>query len=199
MGDGEIALILDVRGVAEMAGVSSEGPAGGADDAHATNGDEDETPVSALLIVRVGNGAQAAIALDRIERIEEFDRATIEQAAGHPVVQYRDALLPLLDLASVIGMGGTGMGGTQDDSGEVSVVVYADGRRTVGLVIHRVLDIVEERLRAFEVPERVGVAGSTIVRGVVTDLLDVATLVDSMPSSFGELVVSTGHKESIDA
>ena len=193
MGDGEIALILDVRGIAEMAGVSSDGSPDAAVDARASDG-EDNAPVSALLIVRIGDGAQAAIALEHIERIEEFDRSAIEHAAGHPVVQYRNALLPLLDLASVIGLRGA-----PDDSAEISVVVYADGGRTVGLVIHRVLDIVEDHLRAFEVPERVGVTGSTIVRGVVTDLLDIATLVDSMPSSFGELVVPAGNKESIDA
>ena len=35
---------------------------------------------------------------------------------------------------------------------------------------------------------RFGVSGATIVKGVVTDVIDVAALVDAMPSSFTELV-----------
>jgi two-component system chemotaxis sensor kinase CheA len=193
MGDGEIALILDVRGVAEMSGVLTDGAPTEVEEQADANG-EGDAPVSPLLIVRIGTDSQAAIALDRIERIEVFKRSAIEHAVGHAVVQYRDALLPLLDLASVVGIGGP-----NDDSDDLSVVVYADGLRTVGLVIHRVVDIVEERLRIFEVPDRVGVTGSTIVQGVVTDLLDVATLVDAMPASFSELVSEATQKDLIDA
>jgi two-component system chemotaxis sensor kinase CheA len=132
--------------------------------------------------VKVDETTQAAIALGNIARLEVFDRRAIETAAGHPVVQYRGSLLPLLDLAATIGTGAD-----TSSSDEMSVVVYADERRSVGLVIERVVDIVEDRLTEYEAPPRFGVARATVVKGRVTDVLDVAALVDAMPSTFAEL------------
>ncbi len=192
MGDGDVALILDVRGIAEVAGVLD--PDGAVNANAETTTTESNSTADPVLIVRVDATTRAALALDNIERLEVFDPTRVELAAGHPVVQYRGALLPLLDLSATVGAA------TQrDSSDELVVVVYADGHRSVGLVIERVVDIVEEHTTNYEVPYRFGVVGSTIVRGDVTDLIDVAALVDAMPASFAALVNGAIQLEASDA
>src|SRR5690606_24604668 len=82
MGDGRIALILDVLGIAQRAKVGSgarERAAGLADQDAATAVDDNS---QTLLLVGVGD-RRAAVALSEVSRLETFDASTLEWAGGH--------------------------------------------------------------------------------------------------------------------
>ncbi|WP_390888647.1 hypothetical protein [Frigoriglobus tundricola] len=57
------------------------------------------------------------------------------------------------------------------------VVVYASGRHRVGLVVGRVLDIVDEAITARSPPVRAGILFNAVVQGLVTEFPDVDLLV----------------------
>jgi two-component system chemotaxis sensor kinase CheA len=59
------------------------------------------------------------------------------------------------------------------------VVVYSHAGRSVGLVVDRILDIVEESFVVQRQGGRAGVMGSAVIQKRVTDLLDVPALVGS--------------------
>ena len=63
------------------------------------------------------------------------------------------------------------------NAGSIQVVVYSGGKRTVGLVVDRIVDIVEERAAIDSLSPRTGVVGSFVTQRHVTDVLDVPALV----------------------
>ncbi|UUW91966.1 chemotaxis protein CheA [Pimelobacter simplex] len=169
MGDGRVALILDVAGIAGAAGVTAvqdeaaDTRAGVADDRQA------------LLVLEVADGRRAALPLAAVARLEEFARDRVERSGTAEVVQYRDGILPLVRLAAAIGLPDT-----SDRGEQISVVVHetADAAAgAVGIVIDRVLDVVEVAVTASQVGRRSGVSGSAVVQDRVTDLVDLAAVV----------------------
>ncbi|HVX55781.1 chemotaxis protein CheA [Nocardioides sp.] len=169
MGDGRVALILDVPGMAQMQGVGAIAPEN-VETRGVLEGDR-----TALLVIEVADGRRAALPLDAVARLEEFPRERIERSGGAEVVQYRDGILPLVRLAPAIGLTDTAGRGEQ-----VAVVVHEIEDRAVGIVIDRVLDVVEETVVLSEVGRRTGVTGSAVVQDRVTDLVDLEAVVARM-------------------
>ncbi len=165
MGDGRVALILDVAGIARDRVIGA---------AHAAEAEVAVGTVDAraLLVLEVSQGRRAALPLTAVSRLEEFDLARIERSGGAEVVQYRDGILPLVRLAPAIGLAESPP--TED---QISVVVHEDGVHRVGIVIDRVLDVVEEQVVPTEVGKRNGVLGSAVVQDRVTDLVDLDAVV----------------------
>ncbi|WP_300639237.1 chemotaxis protein CheA [Nocardioides sp.] len=165
MGDGRVALILDVAGIARDRVIGA---------AHAAEAEVAVGTVDAraLLVLEVSQGRRAALPLTAVSRLEEFDLARIERSGGAEVVQYRDGILPLVRLAPAIGLAESPP--TED---QISVVVHEDGAYRVGIVIDRVLDVVEEQVVPTEVGKRNGVLGSAVVQDRVTDLVDLDAVV----------------------
>lgn len=165
MGDGRVALILDVGGIARTRVIGA---------AHTTEPDVQVGTVDsrALLVLEVSQGRRAALPLTAVSRLEEFDLARVERSGGVEVVQYRDGILPLLRLAPAIGLAES-----PPSEDLISVVVHEDGQHRVGIVIDRVLDVVEEQVVPTEVGKRNGVLGSAVVQDRVTDLVDLDAVV----------------------
>ncbi|WP_182379557.1 chemotaxis protein CheA [Nocardioides sp. WS12] len=169
MGDGRVALILDVAGTAVTAGVGvaqqdmNDNRAVAADDR------------TALLVLEVSDGRRAALPLAAVSRLEEFARDRIERSGVTEVVQYRDGILPLVRLATAIGLADT-----SDREDQISVVVHENATAAgglVGIVIDRVLDVVDVVIVSSHVGRRDGVTGSAVVQDRVTDLVDLAAVV----------------------
>jgi two-component system, chemotaxis family, sensor kinase CheA len=169
MGDGHVALILDVAGLGQQAhvvgahrAVDVEPEAEEVDDTGATQ---------SMLVVDLGGGHRAAVPLEAVDRLEEIELAGIEPSAEGSVVQYRGEIMPLLALSDVLGLGHL------DRSGEtVDVVVHAAPTGRVGLLVGGIVDIVDERVELRSTAPRPGIAGSAVLQGRVTDVVDVASI-----------------------
>jgi two-component system, chemotaxis family, sensor kinase CheA len=185
MGDGLIALILDVMGLAQEASIISERQRA----AVAAAVVEDRKTASskeALLLIQAGGKVRAAIELPMVARLEEFDRAKLEHTAGQEVVQYRDEIMPIVRLAEVLAGPGAADGrGDPADKLQVVVVNSGSGRR-VGLVVDRILDIIEVELHIVRHTARAGIRGAATVQGLVTDLLDVQSILRETVQGFLE-------------
>jgi two-component system chemotaxis sensor kinase CheA len=187
MGDGRVALILDVMGVAHRAGVISEvhqRVLGEERAASAHTGSED---LQTLLLFQSPDNGRMVIPLSLVTRLEEFPRSSLEKTGTQEVVQYRGSILPLVRVAALLSErrrvprhAPVKAVAAQDD--KVQVVVYARKERSVGLIVERILDIVEENLALQQASTREGIQGSIVIQERVTEVLDLERLVRSHPA-----------------
>jgi two-component system, chemotaxis family, sensor kinase CheA len=187
MGDGRVALILDVLGLAQRARVVGEirsrTVAENAGDSALASG---ETQCNTVLLFQYGENGRMAIDLSLVARLEEFPCNTIETAGDQEVVQYRGQIMPLIRVSTMIGK--QPLETAEAAPPTLHVVVYADQGRSVGLVVDRILDIVEESFVMQPQTGRVGVMGSAVIQKRVTDILDAAGLIGAAGS---QLLAST--------
>jgi len=182
MGDGKVALILDVMGLAQHANVIAEVHDRSLAGKTKTTERMDERQT--LLLFNAGQNARMAIPLSMVARLEEFPRTQIERSGNQEVVQYRGQILPLIQIASYL-PNAAGVALVQNDP--VQVVVYSEAGRSVGLVVGKINDIVQETLTIKRDASRDGILGSVVVQEKVTDLLDVIGVIRAAdPSFYGE-------------
>jgi chemotaxis signal transduction protein len=176
MGDGKVALILDVLGLAQRANVVSEvRDRAVTEKGKQTVGAADSNKRNAVLLFQYGENGRMAIDLSLVARLEEFPRDTVEVAGDQEVVQYRGQIMPLVRVSEVL----ESKRHKAAEAGQESlhVVVYADKGRSVGLVVDRILDIVEESFVMQRQTGRKGTLGSAVIQKRVTDILDVPGLI----------------------
>ncbi len=179
MGDGRVALILDVLGLAQHAAVLTE-TRGNVTANERLNDTRDRADRQTLLVFEAGPKSRFAMPLSQAARLEEFPRVQVERCGHRPVVQYRGAILPLIDVAEQLGLGS----GDSAGEGPLQVVVFAENGRSVGLVVGEIIDIVEESVAPQRHADARGIAGSALVSGRVTDLLDVRGVIHGANPSF---------------
>ncbi|MCB0336822.1 MAG: chemotaxis protein CheA, partial [Bdellovibrionales bacterium] len=161
LGDGSIALIVDVSGLARSAGISSETAEVVALEEKTETSTRGETRQT-LLLVQVGDKYTMAVPLEQVHRLEEFENESIELASGRELVQYRGGILPLLSLSKFFKQESSQ---TQDVR---FVVVYSENGKSIGLVVDKILDIVEEEVVINHRQGGKGIAGSAIIQNKIT-------------------------------
>jgi two-component system chemotaxis sensor kinase CheA len=162
MGDGNVALIIDVLGLAKRAEIIREASMRKALVAETV----DSTPPESFLIVQVAEGYRAAMPLELVHRLEEFPPEAVERASGRTVVQYRSGILPLIDLSEYFS------GAPARAAEQIHVVVYAQKSKLVGFVVEKIEDIVAEHVTVHHDQKRPGTLGAAIMQKRVTDLLN---------------------------
>jgi len=182
MGDGKVALILDVLGLAQRAGVVTETR----DRAFAEKGTEalDKAPQKQTFLLFAGPGdARMAIPLDALARLEEFPVEQVEMSGSQWVTQYRGQILPLIRLNVVMEKRRHKLQGLQGapapGSGPLQVLVLNQDGHAVGLVVERILDIVEDRADVKSAATRPSVLYSVLIGDRVTELLDIPAILKS--------------------
>jgi two-component system chemotaxis sensor kinase CheA len=108
-----------------------------------------------------------ALPLAQVARLEEFPCSAVEKAALGEVVQYRGEILPLVRL----GKASPRPDGTRGKD-SVQVVVCSQREHSVGLVVERILDILDAPLDVQHTIPAEGILGSAVIKDRVTDLLD---------------------------
>jgi two-component system, chemotaxis family, sensor kinase CheA len=184
MGDGRVSLILDVLRLAQRAGVVTEVRARKPAEAPALAANS--RPVQTLVLFRLGDGRRMAVPLSKVARLEEFPSAAVEETAGQEVVQYGERILPLVRLEQVF-PGAAADAPPASDS--VQVLVFSAHGRSTGLVVGRILDVVETADDVQPGPRRRGVLGSVVLQQRVTDLLDVGAVLGAADPTFFEPAV----------
>lgn len=139
MGDGTVALILDVVGLARKSNVLTETRDRNLRSSNSLASDSEQNRRS-LLIVEKDDQSHAAIPLIEVARLEEFSVSQIERSGNGDVVQYRNDILPLIYLS------GYGAESNAQDGNRLSTVVFSDGKNSVGVVVGKILDVVHERI-----------------------------------------------------
>jgi len=163
LGDGSVIMILDPNGIASATGEMAMGGTDAMAKEAAAVQQSRSNDTMALLLFRAGNGSPKAVPLSLVARLEDIDLNSVELSNGLPVVQYRGKLMPLIPIDAGFIMG---------SEGRQPVLVFADGERSMGLIVDEIVDIVEERLQVQLTSERPGLMGSAIIAGKATDVID---------------------------
>jgi two-component system chemotaxis sensor kinase CheA len=170
MGDGKVALILDVLGTAQRAHVVSE-VRDRAISEHVARALEQRSDGHTLLVLELGE-RRLALPISMVSRLEEIPRQSVEWAGQQEVVQYRGQIMPLLRLAGLLGTS------SHDDPAlPLQVVVYSEGDKSVGLVVDRIADVVEAPLDTAKASSDDELTASCIIQNRVTDLLNLRSLI----------------------
>jgi two-component system chemotaxis sensor kinase CheA len=156
LGNGDVAMILDVAGIAARANLSLE-EAAVSDLAGAA---EEVIEEDLVLLVDAGTAGLIAVPVYEIERIEEIDGSEIAYLDEQPVIQYRDTVVKLLTVSELLG-------GERDISanGPIRFLVPSFGVSDRVVTIREIVDITT-------VPSMT--SGSTIITGKIVRSLSLA-------------------------
>ena len=173
MGDGRPALILDVAGLARLAGLGSQTRQLVQNSSPAT---APSSQPQMMLLFRAGAHERLAVPLSLVDRLEEISASKIERAGGRAVLYYRGDILPLVTLGPAIELGRPE---EADSQRMAQIIVFTDGVRRLGLVVDQILDIVNEPITVKRTSSAAGLLGSALIGGKITDLIDLHVLVQS--------------------
>jgi two-component system chemotaxis sensor kinase CheA len=178
MGDGRVALILDVIGIARRANVLGDTRADARAAAQRAEKQAEGEERQSLLLVSVGDEdhgsrQQIAVPLAAVARLEEFPVKTIERSGRSEVVQYRGEIMPLVRVRTLLDAGAPA------ETEVVKVIVYLHRGRNVGLVVDQIIDTVEDHVHLQRCANRPGILGSAVVQKRVTDFLDTGALIEN--------------------
>ena len=99
LGDGSIALILDIHGLSKVAHIESGKEN---QNAHATK-QTSTVDYQEYLLVRLNSPTKHAIVLGYVNRLEEFKRADIEVSGKSKVIRYGKTILPIISVNKMLG------------------------------------------------------------------------------------------------
>ena len=194
LGDGSVGLILDVIGLARRAHVLTTAQER---DLASLYDDVDETEVDgvSLLVFSDHEGGRMAIPLELVTRLEEFRRTELENSGPFPVVQYGEEILHLVDISRLmLDRRRTSRTDGLSSVGEtLPVIVYLHEGRRVGVVVGRILDVVQHDLVELEPGSRPGVAGTMVTQDRVTEVLDLPQILSDWDED--ALAALTGVEE----
>lgn len=179
MGDGQVALILDVLGTAQRAKVVPE-VRDRSISKHGSNSQEHGGDRQTLLILALGD-RRVALPISMVSRLEEIPATEVEQADHQEVVQYRGQILPLVRLCNVLGIMSQ-----HDPDRPLQVVVYSSNGRSVGLVVDRIADIVDANIEVKRQSQNEDLVASAVIQDRVTDLLNLPTIIRRYDPTFFE-------------
>ena len=178
MGDGRVALILDILGIAQQARIVSDSHDHGAS-AQLPETHNRQAEIQTLLLVRSPGNGRLAIPLAPVSRLEEFDPAQVENVGAVEVIQYRGQILPLLHLWDLLGERRPAPRVAEAENGAfvtplLQVIVFGDGARRVGLIVDEIIDIIQDAFQSKGRSTRAYVSGTVVIQNRVTELFDVA-------------------------
>ncbi|MCU0534514.1 MAG: chemotaxis protein CheW [Hydrococcus sp. Prado102] len=173
LGDGKVALIIDAIALANRAGVNAQIkqlPN------KITTQEQKREELQLILLFEGPEGALMGIPLSVASRLEKFPRSAVSKVGDRYVVQYRDTILSLVDLHRAFCEDdctplNEPMTTNEEDTLEI-VVVSLDRKHSIGLVLDRIIDIVEDSLAVKGIASRPGVLFYANIQGQVIEMLD---------------------------
>ncbi len=192
MGDGRVALILDVANLAHMGGLTSiEGSSRAAEVAQENRrAIREQKDRQSLLVFRSAENEQFAAPLNMVERIEKIKATDIESVGGKRVIRYRGGSLPLFSVDEVA------MVQPLADVEDLLVIVFIISGKETGLLAIGPVDAVELSLDVDgQTLKQAGIMGSAIINDHTTLMVDVYEIAQTLnPEWFETMEAATNDK-----
>jgi len=178
LGDGGVALILEVAGIATMAGIDVN-----------TRSNTETTTIKSRrgggdanqlhVVFNTGEHGRCAVPLSMVSRLEQLPANKLELVGGAEVVQYRNSIMPIVRPEQVVSMGKTRQ--PQD----LQTLIVFDFGRMVAMAVNEIVDIVDlDHEQMQEDIDTQFVLGRTVLLGHTTMLLDVYGIVRKLAPQF---------------
>ena len=198
LGNGRVALILDVDGIAISSGLIAKVQSRKLQDDQIVDKQADRSEEKAMLLFDIVDLGSLAIPLEYINRFEIFEPQRVQRNGSKLVVSYGDVIMPLIIVKDFIG----GMKNYELDlSKPISVIVHMSNQHPVGLVVDQIHDIaqVPKKLFALTPPQR-GLAGAALMGEKVINVLDLEEIMmlrnlqnEDNPSHYPEVIEVGGY------
>jgi two-component system chemotaxis sensor kinase CheA len=178
LGDGQVAVILDVAGLAARAGLTRASATAATGKATA---EDSLAEMHSLLLFQNAPGEQCAVPIALVTRVERVRSSQVERIGGRRTMQYGGASLPLVTLGDIASVG------QLEESQQWVVIVFERAGRPVGLLVAEPLDMTETTLALDTVTLRQpGIAGSALLSGRTTLMLDLFEITETVRKRWPE-------------
>lgn len=161
LGDGDVALVLDPRGLLRAAHVPPQQaearPAAAASGAAWIESDR-------YLVCRTSGGRRVAVPLNEVTRLEHYPASQLQPVAGRKVIRRHGGFTPVVDVDDLLGVPAA------PTPEMVHLVIVGD----TGLAVRQILDVVAAESPLHPHLSMPGVVGSLSLGGVATEVLDLA-------------------------
>jgi len=135
LGDGSIALILDVMGISKVAQIGNEAIS---DELSLNrNKQQKDSEQQDFLIVRLHSPSKHAIVLGYVHRLEEFKASLVEHTGSQRVIRYGKSILHLISVSEQLGYITRSQSVTKDT---ISVVVIERSGVLYGFEVEDIVD-----------------------------------------------------------
>ncbi|MGM0643604.1 MAG: chemotaxis protein CheW [Thermodesulfobacteriota bacterium] len=167
MGDGKVALILDISSLAQMAELNAVATKKTVQK-EMEKAEDSGKDKAAMLTFRNAETEYFAAPLNLVERIERFDSSTIEEVGDRKVIQYRGGSLPLYEISQVADVK------PLPSKEQQEVIVFRVKGRELGLMVTPPVDALEVVLDVDESTlKQPSISGSMIINEKTTLLIDI--------------------------
>ncbi|WP_375512694.1 chemotaxis protein CheA [uncultured Nostoc sp.] len=179
LGDGTVALIINVVGLANRTGITAKQKQLLSE--NGANSQEQADDRQTILLFEGPQGARMGIPLAIAFRLEEILASAVEKVGNQDVYQSYGQILPLIDLYKIFSDSDRNHFNDQALATVAEtlqiIIVSPYSELSVGLVVDRILDIVEEPLTIKGIPSRPGVLFCAVIQGKITEILDIETVI----------------------
>ncbi|MDH7598143.1 MAG: chemotaxis protein CheW [Sedimentisphaerales bacterium] len=186
LGDGQVALILDVVGLAQMAGLDYE-QLGSKAGSEANAAISATAALQSLLVFSSAQPERFGVPINLVDRIEQIKAHEVKSIGGKKVIRYREGILPVYTIDEVIKAGPLAQ---KDDL--LVVVFNRDGAR-FGLLATGPVDTVQlDQTIDTQTLYQPGLIGSVVIGDSTILILDVQYLADLLAPK------ATGTASTVD-
>lgn len=172
IGEGELAMILNVQGIAKRFNVTSKED----DDYDMTNKNKLVSKENEFLSFRLDEKMNYILPLGEVNRLEEFKGSQIEFAGKKPIIRYLNKAMPIYFVADVIE--GRAESRTISKEEQFSIIVVRHNERLVGMAVSEVLEIVKtENEVNEETYDNPFLCGTVFVNEHLMNIIDVKSII----------------------
>ena len=172
LGDGRVAVILDVGGLAARVGLTAATAEALVRQAAAEEAGGERR---SMLLFHNAPGEVCAVPIEQVTRIERVRPSQIEYLGGRRTMQYRGSSVPVLALSDAASVG------QLHDEQQWVVIVFENMGSPLGLLAAEPLDMVQAAMAIDTVTLRQrGVAGSAVLKDRTILVLDIFELAEAV-------------------
>lgn len=183
MGDGSVGLILNIKGIAEIAGIKAEDARRVSQSAKESLTEPKEGSMEVVrnfLLFKLASKAVFGVPLEQVFRLEELDPSKIRRSGAERVIVYRDGVMPIYSIEKILKLGSA----VKDPSErpipigqKIPAIVTKSGDGYFGLQVESLIDIASTHEGVSDtVRDRKGVIGNAFIRDQNVTILDLSVV-----------------------
>ncbi|PMP69119.1 MAG: chemotaxis protein CheA [Thermodesulfobacterium geofontis] len=171
MGDGKLALILDVIGLSQFVGISIEEVEKRYETATVKIKTSAEETVF-LLLFEVGKD-RLALPIALISRLDKIKAQDIQFSGGKEIIIYKDEVIPIIRLENYLPLQGI------SEQEEYNVLFFTERNKTCGILCSKIIETLETTLEVEEgVYTHPGILGHRVIDGKTVLFIDIYKIIE---------------------
>lgn len=178
LGDGSVALILDIVGIAQLQNLTDDGHEKSKAAIQMTSVLNESQE---FLLFKLNAPTKHSIPLNLVHRLEEFNRREIEYSGQQRFVRYRDSALPITSLNTYLGFE------PSKATDSISVIVTQKSGKFFGIEVDEIFDVLNTTAQMDDgFSDRSGIFGNLVTEDELIVVVDVLKILDDVSTSLSK-------------